>query len=1073
MYNIINKHQIFNAYKKLKHYYFYDNTSILMREELAKFEEEVFKDFNEPTQIKDVLNKRMKDYFQKFKDNDKSILNSIGIDLLPKKLKENRLDIITNNFKSDDNIEVERLNIYINAPIEIHIISVLWTMFVGRFLQTDINNCSYANKLDLDIDPNDNLPFENFKLFKPYFVQYQSWRDDAINKADSLLNEGKNVTILSLDIKEYYHNVKLDFSVIEEQSREKISKHFSKSEKKNNFLEIADLLNTILEKVHLLYFKQAKKYLPKRKHTDKNYPLPIGLISSGFLGNYYLKDFDELIVQEVNPAFYGRYVDDLMFVFSDLSQHIDNKLISPTLSFIDKHFVRREIFTLSSEDKVAKKILFDKGYYINLKSDAEKNINDTHLNSIIYSDNDTIFGALIKKLDVGFTSINNEKEFDFDYSKLKIQGGKVVLHYFDHKESRAVLNIFKNKLEEQRSEFRFLPDEDEISNQFDEEAFTLKYSDSVNKFRSIQDLSENKYGASKFLAKKIYAISFGRTNQDDETDRQILTFFKGSVAISFYTLWEKVITYYVIGSKTQLLLNFRRNILLAISKVSHLNYADEIKEKLKHYLDVAIATSLCLNPDIISTFEFMTDDEKNDFNGISGLIEKIKKANLYRTSLNTIPGINLTSKNRERFNVIEKDFNLLQDKNTKGVLKLDKYSCLLAPNYVPFHEINILQIFRTISGIMPQDDFFKTNNEINNIPNEAFINYHEVNFGWKKKKKSIESLQKKYFFIEVPKNEDKDRIFFPNVNSIVVHGDQSVSSEIDKKIAIANIKVSSGNIVKSILKKPNLSRERRKEIFTLLNQSDFLKSDITVFPEVSIPYSWLKLLSERSHKRYMGIIAGLEHWVNEYNVAFNLMATILPFKSNGYTTSLIKIRLKNHYSPNECELLSGYRLHIPEAKSVEEKNNMSYDFFHWQKVYFSVYNCFELANIQHRSIFKSKVDFIVASELNKDTNYFSDIAGAWVRDVHSYFIQVNTSNYGDSRLLQPAKSFKKDIIQVKGGINSTVLVDTMEINKLRSFQYMEYNLQNKMISTGESDFKPTPPDFDRLNVLKRMNNGKF
>jgi len=75
---------------------------------------------------------------------------------------------------------------------------------------------------------------------------------------------------------------------------------------------------------------------------------------------------------------------------------------------------------------------------------------------------------------------------------------------------------------------------------------------------------------------------------------------------------------------------------------------------------------------------------------------------------------------------------------------------------------------------------------------------------------------------------------------------------------------------------------------------------------------------------------------------------------------------------------------------------MGYDLFHWRKVYFSVYNCFELANIQHRSIFKSKVDFIVASELNRDTDYFSDIAGAWVRDVHSYFIQINTSNYGDS-----------------------------------------------------------------------------
>ena len=111
------------------------------------------------------------------------------------------------------------------------------------------------------------------------------------------------------------------------------------------------------------------------------------------------------------------------------------------------------------------------------------------------------------------------------------------MHYLDHKESRAIINIFKRKLDNQRSEFRFLPDEDEISEKFDEEAFDLRYNDSINKFRSISDFSENKYGASKFLAKKIFAKSFGDKEIDDDSDNQILTFFKGEIAIKLYSLW--------------------------------------------------------------------------------------------------------------------------------------------------------------------------------------------------------------------------------------------------------------------------------------------------------------------------------------------------------------------------------------------------------------------------------------------------------------------------------------------------------------------------------------------------------
>ncbi|WP_313384568.1 reverse transcriptase domain-containing protein [Chishuiella sp.] len=1071
MNEIINRDQVFSAYKKLKHYYYYDNSSILIKKRIAVFENETFKDSDNISDLKNKLYDKVKEYFNSITSSELLSNEDIKITLLPKKISDDKLNINTNNFKAKDQINVDRLNIYIDAPIEVHILSLLWLMYVARFLENEISDNSYANKLDLNIDLNDQLPYENFKIYKPYFVQYQLWRDEAIKKAETLLDEKKNVTILSLDIKDYYHNIVLDLSDLNDVIELKIEKYFEntviKENKVEKFIESGIYLNNLLSNIHQIYYKKAEKYLSNNKEEISKHPLPIGLISSGFLANYYLKDFDKKILQEVNPAFYGRYVDDLMFVFSDLNQHINEKLVSPTISFVDKIFVKKEIFSIDSNVSLVNEILLKNLSICDNKEEILRRINEKFLK--LNEDpnfSNIILNNLLDKLNISFNdSISNT----LNYSKLKIQSSKVVLHYFDFKESRAVLNIFKSKLEEQRSEFRFLPDEDEISNDFDEEAFDLKYGDSVNKFRSIQDLSENKYGASKFLAKKIFAISFGRKDNDETTDKQILTFFKGNVGISFYTLWEKVIIYYVIGEKLDLLLQFRRNILAAISKIDHVNFKEQIKEDLRKYLDVATASSFCLNPTLLEKFNFLTDIEKKDLLKISSILDLLLKSNLFRTSLISLPIVNFTKIDLKTFNLIDNDFTIFQ-KDNKETFELNEYKTFLSPYYTHFHDINIFKIFQTLSNIKQDASFIDINDNINKIPEESFIEYYKINYSWKTKVKKKDIVKEKYFEIIKYNTEDHNYV---NVNNISVKGEAMPYEEVDKKIAIANLKVSDENIKSSILKKPNLNRERRKEIFDLINKADSLKSDLTIFPEVSIPFSWLKLLAERSHKRYMGIVAGLEHWINIHNVAFNFIATVLPFRVNDYTTSLIKVRLKNHYSPGEIEMLKGYRLFIPQAKSADEKKAMGYDLFHWRKVYFSVYNCFELANIQHRSIFKSKVDFIIASELNKDTDYFSDIAGAWVRDVHSYFIQVNTSNYGDSRLLQPSKSYKKDLIQVKGGVNSTVLVDNLEINKLRDFQYMEYNLQKDFVNMGKYDFKPTPPDFNRDNVLKRMEDGEF
>ncbi len=85
------------------------------------------------------------------------------------------------------------------------------------------------------------------------------------------------------------------------------------------------------------------------------------------------------------------------------------------------------------------------------------------------------------------------------------------------------------------------------------------------------------------------------------------------------------------------------------------------------------------------------------------------------------------------------------------------------------------------------------------------------------------------------------------------------------------------------------------------------------------------------------------------------------------------------------------------------------------------------------------------------------------RDIHCYCIQVNSSDYGDSRITKPSKSEEMDEIRTKGGKNSTILIGEIDIEKLRDFQIKEYELQKE-----DKSFKPTPPEFEKSEVVRKI-----
>lgn len=274
------------------------------------------------------------------------------------------------------------------------------------------------------------------------------------------------------------------------------------------------------------------------------------------------------------------------------------------------------------------------------------------------------------------------------------------------------------------------------------------------------------------------------------------------------------------------------------------------------------------------------------------------------------------------------------------------------------------------------------------------------------------------------------------------------------RLAIANVRLNHNNFKKIVIDKPNRRYLRYRDMSKIINEAIDEKADMLIMPESYMPFEWLATVARTCARNNLAIVTGVEHIKIGMRI-FNLSAIILPYEDLDNKSAFISFHLKTHYAPAEKQEINGYRL--------DEVKGEHYELYQWHDCYFPVYCCYELTSITERSIFQSYCDFLVAIEWNKDINYYSNILQSLSRDIHCYCVQVNSSDYGDSRITKPSKTEEKDIMRTKGGINSTILIDEIDIEKMREFQLKSYNLQ-----AYDKSFKPTPPGFDPEIVLKKI-----
>lgn len=1091
----VTPEEIRQTYIKLKSNIYYDRGELFRRKNLAIFEtdldesvifsighynyDKTFWESFEKITIDakfEVIANALNNYYEGGNVFFEHYIKKIACHYLPKKVTIKSGEKSDNNFITNQRVaeeySIDRATAFINIPTELEILNVLWITRYGWRLDKSLDDCCFGNRLILNQEK--TAVIKGAGLFKPYFKQYQNWRDESVSKAKDLLKNGSDIAFLNLDFRDYFYSVSLSLKKLDDEL-------FGASYKND------DPIQEIFKKMHVnftqLLLKKQFPYKNNRKldKADPEVMLPIGLLSSYIIGNWYLKEFDKQIIQKVRPSYYGRYVDDILIVFEN-----------PDFKF--------------NELLDCKKIAFDFAEYKTQYPDL-KNINYSDLTIVekFILENFTPIVKLrlapeylipVLKKDDGDTSI--KKIFELNCIEgIFFQGEKTILYYFDVDESIAALDKLKQDIEERASEFRDFPEDEDVELDFDSQAYQLVFDGTESKVRTLKDYKENRYGLSVFLANRIFSALRRENNQHEIEGSKINKFFKGLNVIEYFKLWEKIFTYFVVNNNQKGFVEFYKNVLSELLKLysstkiksTNVEYADISASLIEHF-NLSFEMAIALNPsffnkeiEVLTSLEyFQSQNEKfvsflSFFRGLtkydSYYRSRFRRSNLVRHDYVVHPLFNYAfAQKSSSYDLVNKNLLTEYDK-----INITRYQKRLSPRAVKFYECCLFEVYKHMLN--------------NSQPNEVRNEYYFPDLWLKYPEHYLDNaymLYRQINEIQEPTNvltdEDfKKKIYrsYPNTHNSepdsAIEGSEPkhqranedaevkeiwVNSAIKKdkfKIGIVNTEVKLANIEASLHKKPNKNKARFSVLSRSLKEARICNVDFLLFPEFYLPYEQLPSLVKYSVKNQIAIVVGLEHW-NVNDIAFNFIVTILPFEVNGVKDALVYYRLKNHYAHIEESLIRGYGFKVPKPDPYH------YNIFNWKGLYFSPFYCFELADIKHRSYFRSKLDLLIISEWNKDVNYYSNIVESLARDIHAYVAQVNTSNFGDSRITQPKETAVKDIIKLKGGENDALLVGEIDIKALRSFQLKGFDLGKK----DKNGFKPTPPDFERNFVKKRIDN---
>ncbi len=290
----------------------------------------------------------------------------------------------------------------------------------------------------------------------------------------------------------------------------------------------------------------------------------------------------------------------------------------------------------------------------------------------------------------------------------------------------------------------------------------------------------------------------------------------------------------------------------------------------------------------------------------------------------------------------------------------------------------------------------------------------------------------------------------------------------EPRIAVTSYATTDESWARAAAGAPNLTSQRYKALVKLTNSllQSTNRPDYVLFPELSIPRRWLPSLAKKLLASRISLIAGVEY-KRRLECLPGALAESIPTKEVVVNEAIMYLTddrmghfgqcvvkqqkgLPAHHEKDELRKKFGIELATFDSCACDKR--VYRHFGH----HFGLLICSELTDIRFREQMRGRIDSLFILSWNQDLESFASLVDSASLDVHCFISLVNNRRFGDSRVRAPyKKQWMRDLVRVKGGVEDFFVVTQLDLTTLRQFQ----SHHEPPIGIDEP-FKPFPEGFE-------------
>lgn len=906
------------------------------------------------------------------------------------------------------------------------VISALWVCKAGHKFDSCLSDNVYGSRLRRL--KNGAYNHQALGCFAPYAFAYKQWRERGIRVIEESLRDSRSVVALTADLKSFYHSINPSF-VMTDSFREVIAKRIAavcaeKPAFASHDFDEADGEFTRQVVTSLLSWTNQHQNLFSDK---KPLGVPIGPSAARVIANLILLGFDRFIENEIQPLYYGRYVDDIFLVLPMVSE----------LRSCDAVWDRiRKLSEISEAGCLISQSAYDNG---------EK--------------------AWQITLDYDLDSSGNPR------SELQFGEGKQKAFFLEGLEGKALVNTIKRQIRLNSSEWRQLP----VVPQLDEDIHADCLIADANSAEPADNLRKAEHVSIRRLRfalhlRDIEAISTDLDLADWDPVRKDLFKFAKSHLIAPRSLFtyapylQRIFSLGVKASAWDESIDLIRSINESLDSVKRLGEAKRVPQVIQDQLRSCKGE---LNRKFLTALYCSVPrrffGRKRLPNGLNDLYDYLKgcsenSSGIARLSLSETPKQLLladlaATPLRERL--------MHRDEKDIGPVRMTN----LPEGFRQVRKVDALQKFlpRLHKGAskrnIPPGMLFPTRPltaaEISSLCSDLL---NPAGAG--ELSGFVQAIRGTQFGATDPESvtiweawRSKSTKDFQGPDIWVPMTDAPAASV---KVCLPCLMVSDDSWIANVAQRPEPDLFRYKRLTRVINDVIRLpadsRPDYVVLPELSVKSRWFARFAQKLEKSGISLIAGIEYEHSPFesiakNAVINSVRVSLVTDYPGYRTHLVFSQNKETPAIHEeAELLRINGKVLVEGKHAMKRIIRHGDF------QFGILICSELTNINHRAKFRGTVDALFVPQWNRDVEGFSPLVESAATDLHLFVVQCNNRRYGDCRIRAPFREhWDRDVIRLKGGIHDYFSIGLIKFQELRRFQ-SSYRSPSK-------PFKPVPDGF--------------